>query len=126
MRIFSLVLVAVLIIAAIYGGYYFFVDKLTFQEITGSTHNSWLDIALSVVDFDTEVTRYDMFMLGRHADYYEKRLKEIDAISDSDKRYAETLDLTAELMQEPAVKKLTHQAFMFGGKGTLEIAKMII
>lgn len=126
MNVISLLVVAVLIIAAIYGGYYFFIDTLSFQDITGSTNNSLLDIAISVIDFDTEVTRYDLWRFGRHSDYYERRMKEIDAIQDNSKRMSESEKLIAELAQEPAIKKMTHKAALFGGKGALEIAKMLI
>ncbi len=106
--------------------YYFFVDTLTLSEITGKTDVPVADIFINLFDFDTGLTRYDIYNLKRKSDYWNTRIRQVESIQDPQHRKAEEEKLLAEMMQDPSIKKIVRKVFGFGAKTSLEILKALL
>lgn len=116
---------AVLIIAAIlFGGFigwYFFMDTLTLSQITGKSDNPLASVFVDMIDFDTGLTRYDLYNLSRKNDYWQRRMGEVAAIQDPENRNTENEKLFAEIMEDPSIKKIIQKIGGFGTDAILSI-----
>lgn len=120
---------ATLLIMATLSGfacYYFFVDTLMLSEITGKTNVPVADIFINLLDFDTGLTRYDIHNLAKKSGYWNMRIRQVESIQNPDKRKSEEEKLTAEMMQDPSIKKIVRKLFGFGSKAALGILKTIL
>ncbi len=106
----------ILIIAVSASYYYFFVDTLKVSEIVGQTNDPAMDIFVNLFDFDTGLTRWDLYNLARKSDYWDRRINEVESIPDPYLRDRERQKLVAEMMRDPAFKKINRKLFGFGGK----------
>ena len=74
------------------------------SEIIGEDVDSQASILINLFDFDTELTRYDVHNLESKVPYWEKRLREVDSITDSRRKNREYEKLIAEMMEDPSMK----------------------
>jgi len=107
--IISLVLIA-------FGCYLFFIDTLSIAEITGPTGSNTADIFLNLFDFDSGLTRYDMYRLAQKSKEWNARMDKILAIDNPEVRENEHEKLAAEMMRDPSFKKLAQRLLGVGGK----------
>jgi hypothetical protein len=106
-------------------GWYFFVDTLSLRELSGKPTGSIETILINLVDFDTGLTRYDVYRLKDKAPYWEQRIREVRGIGDMGKRDEEDKRLLAEMMEDPVLKKVTKGVFGAGSKAVLSILHAI-
>jgi hypothetical protein len=95
------------------------------SDLIGNTNNPVSNILINLFDFDTGLTRYDIHHLSQKSEYWEKRMKEVLAIQDPQQREVENQKLVAEMMQDPAMKKIVKKLFAFGTKSALSILEAI-
>ena len=119
-----LILVIVLIIFG-YLLYYFFIDTLKFSEITGDTKNPMANILVNLLDFDTGITRYEIYNLKNKSIKWEIETRRVLSIPDPNLRQREHEKLLAEMMRDPAFKKLSQKTLGFGSKGILNTLQII-
>ena len=105
--------------------YYFFIDTLTISEIAGKQKNAKATIFLNLFDFDTGLTRYDVYRLAQKSEYWDARMKQVYSIQDPNRRNIEHEKLLAEMMEDPAFKKIARKLFGLGGKASLTIMQII-
>jgi len=105
--------------------WYFFVGTLKLTQITGKPENLYASIFVNIVDFDTGLTRYDIYNLSRKNDYWQGRIREVSAIQDPDKRNLESAKLLAEMMEDPSMKKISKKIIGFGAAAALSILQAI-
>lgn len=105
--------------------YHFFVDTLTISEIVGSTNNPTTDVLINLFDFDTGLTRYDIYHLKSKSDYWNMRMREVSSIQDPRARAIENEKLMAEMMRDTSMKKIVRKIFAFGGKSVMAILEAI-
>lgn len=115
----------ILIFLVPYSYYYFFVGTLTISEIVGSTNNPTADILVNFFDFDTGLTRYDIYHLKSKSDYWNMRMREVSSMQDPQVRAIENEKLMAEMMRDPSMKKIVRKIFAFGGKSVMAILEAI-
>ena len=120
----TIIFICILLVIGI-GFYYFFIDTLSISQIVGKSGNPKTTIFINLFDFDTGLTRYDIYNLGKKSDYWNKRMKEVYSIQDPTLRNIENEKLMAEMMQDPALKKITRKLFGFGGKTSLAIMQAV-
>lgn len=111
-------------LALIAWSYYdYYIRTLYFSEIVGTRKDTIGTIFVNLFDFDTGVTRYEFNNVIRKSFYWEKRQQQIDSIKNPQQRAKEHEKLVAEMMQDPATKKLVQKMWGFGVDGTLFMLK---
>lgn len=63
-KIYALV-AAALVVVFFY--WYFFVDTLKLIQITGKPENAYARVFVNIIDFDTGLSRYDIYSLSVHS-----------------------------------------------------------
>jgi hypothetical protein len=101
--------------------YYFFIDTLTISQIVGKQSDSKATILLNIFDFDTGLTRYDLYRLSQKSDYWASRMRQVYSIQDPRKKEIEHEKLMAEMMEDPALKKIARKIIGLGGKLSIKI-----
>jgi hypothetical protein len=118
----------IFIIGVVYSIWYYYIDTLSMSEIVGQSDNAKVDILINLFDFDTGITRHEMRQLSQKADGWNQRMSEIMRIQDESLRQAEQEKLVAEMMRDPAFKKIAQLLFKTGAKsakGLLEILSLL-
>lgn len=113
-----------------YGGYYYYrhnyVDTLMLSEIVGDTDNSAINLSVSLFDFDTELTRHDIKQLKDNKDYWISRIKEVDAIKDSNLKMQSSAQLLSDMMDDPVLKKICSGIIKLGTNASFGLIEMIL
>ena len=100
------ILIGIVIILIAFGIWYYFIDTLTFSQIIGDDVSQNVGMLVNMLDFDTEISRYNFNKLKFKVAKWDKRLQEIDRINDPTSRNKEREKVIQEIMSDPAVKKL--------------------
>jgi len=108
------VLLLVIVSALALGYFYYFVDTLMVSEVFGPTENPAMALMVDMLDFDTGLTRYDMYHLSQVSKEWKRRAEEIDKLGDVQARLSASNDLISEIMNDASVKKLTQKTISFG------------
>lgn len=112
-RIFVFVVAVGLAIGA-YSYYYFYVQTLMFSEVIGKTDIPLANIAISFFDFNTGLTRHDIEHIEKNKGYWIRRIKEVEAIRNSDLKAKEMEKLLEEMALDPSMKKVSKLIFSNG------------
>ncbi len=103
--------------------WYFFVDTLSLTEITGQPKNPFATIFLNLIDFDTGITRYDVYNLASKSDYWEMRIRYVESINNYQQREIENQKLLAEMLQDPSIKKIAKKFLNLSTDSAIAILK---
>ncbi len=112
-------------LAAAVGGWYFFVDTVSFRDLVGRPQGSFETIFVNLVDFDTGLTRYDIYRLKERAPYWNRRINEVDSIRDPRKRNEEQTRLVADMTEDPVLRKISKRVFGRGADLALSLLRAI-
>ncbi len=121
----TLIVVIVFVLLG-YGIYYFFIDTLSFSELSGRQSSPMGSILVNLLDFDTGLTRWDAYNLKKKAIVWQEKQKYIFSIQNPELRRIENEKLMAEMMQDPGFKKLSRKILGFGGKGASGILNALV
>jgi len=112
-------LIVILVLAFLaYGVYYQYIETVRFSEIMGSSGNAAIDIFVNLLDFDTGCTRHELSALARKSQAWNVEMNRINTISDLDERNRQNTELMAEMMRDPAFRKLSQKFLVAGARGT--------
>ena len=125
MKTFRLLITLIVICLIGYLIYFFFIDTLSFAQLSGDSNNPAATILLNLLDFDTGLTRFDVYRLQKKTKVWEQRKKFIYSIQEPALRKREYDKLVAEMMQDPGFKKIAQKVFGFGAKGAFETTKIL-
>ena len=125
MRTSKTLLIIFIIVLLAFFSYYFFVDTLSFAQLSRKSDNPAATILINLLDFDTGLTRFDVYRLQKKTKVWEQRKKYIYSIMDPALQKSEFDKLVAEMMQDPGFKKIAQKVFGFGAKGIFETAKIL-
>jgi hypothetical protein len=106
--------------------WYFFIDTLAFSQLVGKNISSKASIFVNLFDFDTGLTRYEIYNLKSKSAYWERRMRKVASITDPKRREVEHEKLVAEMMQDPAMKKIVKKLFGFGTDSAFSVLKAIV
>ena len=104
-------------------GYYYFVATLSLTQIVGKTDSSIVNTSLALFDFDTALTRYDIYRLKEKAPYWKTRIDTIQSIRNADQQAKENAQLIEEMLNEPSMKTIANK---FGVGGIKSIYSIIV
>lgn len=114
----KIAIIAMIIVSIIGGGVvfynYYFVRTLMLSEVIGKTDNPQITILINLFDFNTGLTKYDLIRIEGKANYWEKKLRKVNSIQDSQKKELETQKLIAEMMKDPTIKKVVRKIIGLG------------
>jgi hypothetical protein len=96
------------------------------SEIVGKTDNPLINIAIKLGDFDTGLTRHDIKQLIENKDYWLRRIKEVEAISDPTTKEHASYMLLDEMMEDPVLKKICSGILNLGSDVSLGLIEMIL
>lgn len=96
--------------------YYFFIETLSVSQLIGKTSNPQASIFINLFDFDTGLTRYDIYHINCKNNYWNSRIREINSMADPVAKEKANEELLAEIIQDPSVKKITKKFLGFLGK----------
>ena len=119
MTIKVIILLASILIIGAPSYYYVDVDTLMFSEIVGETNDPKVSIFVNLFDFDTGLTRYDIYNLSKNNDYWRDRILKVHAIQNPQLREVENEKLMAEMMKDPTMKKIARKVLGFGTQTAL-------
>ncbi|MBI5183254.1 MAG: hypothetical protein HY999_02695 [Nitrospinae bacterium] len=105
--------------------WYFFIDTLTLSELIGKNVNPKASIFINLFDFDTGLTRYDIYNLKSKSVYWEKRMQEVASITNPKRREIGHEKLMAEMMEDPSMKKIVKKVFGFGTDSVLTVLRAV-
>jgi hypothetical protein len=108
-----LVAVSAVLLGSIFYWFYF-IDTLKLSQITGKPANPIASIFINVIDFDTGLTRYDIANLSGKSEYWKRRIQEVNAIQDPERKNIANTKLLAEMMDDPSMKKIMKKLAGFG------------
>lgn len=112
------ILLAVVVVIAVW---FLFVDTLMLSDLTGRSAGSIETILVSMFDFDTGLSRYDVYRLRSKAPYWEARMNEFNATTDRHVR--ETI--MAEMVRDPSMKKIVRMLGALGASAALSVLNAI-
>lgn len=125
------IIILVLIVGGlIIGGYYYYhhnyVDTLMLSEVVGPTDNPGINIAVSLADFDTGLTRHDIKVLKEKKDYWLGRIQEVDAIGDPNQKEQANLKLLSDMMEDPVLKKICSGVLQLGTSTAFGLIEIVL
>lgn len=111
----KVLLVSVIIVcAAAYGYYYYFVQTLMLSQIIDNSSDPLSTIVIGIIDFDTDLTRYDVHRLSEKAEYWNSRIQQVNSIQNYQLRNQANEKLLAEMMEDPSMSKVVKKLLGFG------------
>ncbi len=116
-------IIAAVLIAFLY--WYFFVDTLKLSQITGKPSNPYASIFVNIIDIDTGLTRYDIYNLSNKSAYWQRRINEVTAIQDPQRKDFGNAKLLAEMMEDPSIKKIMNKITGIGSDAVFSILQAI-
>jgi len=120
-KIITAVIALSLISSMGFGYQYYWGETLMLSQILGSSDDPKAGILINLFDFDTGLTRYDIYNLAREADYWEMRMRQVLAEQNPQRREIENEKLLAEMMQDPTMKKIARELLVVGWDLALSI-----
>jgi hypothetical protein len=114
------------IIVVLLGYYFYFIKTLMLSQIIGKTGDAKSTIFINLFDFDTDLTRYDLYNLSSKREYWNSRMNQVNSIQNLSLRNAEQEKLIAEMMEDPSLKKITRKILGFGGKASYSILQAVL
>jgi len=103
---FIILLIAGATLGSYFGFQHYYVEKLKLSEIVGSTEETLTDIDVNFLDYDTNLTRHYLCKIESSKEYWLKRMKNVESITDPHFKVKENQKLLAELMEDPTMKKI--------------------
>jgi len=119
----GVILFIAIIVVTIFLYWYFFIDTLSLTKITGQPKNPITTIFVNLLDFDTGLTRYDVYNLANKSDYWERRIREVNSIRNPQQREIANNNLLAEMMQDPSIKKIAKKLLGLSHESAIAILK---
>lgn len=126
----KVILVVIILTTISIGSFYYYnhnyVSTLMLSEIVGKTDNAGINIAVKLFDFDTGLTRHEISQLNDRKDYWISRIKEVEAIQDTDQKTQASAQLLSEMMDDPVLKKICSGILNFGTDASFGLIEMIL
>ena len=97
-----------------YSFYHYFDETLMFSEIVGQSTDPTTNLLVGIFDFDTGLTRYDVYHLSGKSKEWLARMENINRIPDPRERERKTDILYAEMLQDRSFKKVAKKLFGLG------------
>jgi len=95
-----------------YFGYrHYYVETLKLSEIVGHTDDSLTNLAVSLMDFDTGLTRNDLNKIKSSKEYWIKRLQDVEIIHTPELKAQEYEKILKDLMDDPTMSKIVKGTF---------------
>ncbi len=126
MRKISIIVLISGLMAVIIYYHHNYIETMMLSDIVSHTNNPSLNIVVSLVDFDTGLTRHDIKVLEEKKDYWLGRIQEVDAISDPDQKEQASLKLLSDMMEDPVLKKIGSGILNLGFDVSIGIIQMIL
>lgn len=122
---FKTLAIGLMLVIIAYAFWYYCMDTLMFSEVTGNGTGSQMGIFINLIDFDTQLSRYDVHNLKSKVRKWEKRLQAIKSISDPATRQREYEKVVREITADPSMKKIMKKVSIFGMDSVLSILEVI-
>lgn len=122
-RLVLSITLAALVVVAAGGGWYFFGKPLRLSDIAGEQQNSIAAAAVRLLDFNTGLTRYDLFMLRQRGKTWNERIGRAQALVSPAERAAEIDRVFTEIAQDPAARKFLSGLGVLGKDDALELLR---
>lgn len=100
---------------------YYLGETLMLSQIIRSSDDPKASILVNLFDFDTGLTRYDIYNLARKGDYWEMRMRQVLSKQNPREREIENEKLIEEMMQDPTMKKIAREFLAIGWDLALSI-----
>lgn len=110
----------------VYLYHYEYMQTLMLSEIVGETDEPLVNIAASVFDFDTGLTRHDLNEIMNSKDYWIERMQYVESINEQELYNAEMAKLLHDMMKDPHYKKLADLILSVGFDVSSEILSLAL
>lgn len=115
--VISMLLLVVTVIAV----WYVFLDTLMVSEIVGRDTDTLETILVTIFDFDTGLSRYDVYRLKSKETYWLELMSELSMTDDSRARSM----IIAEMMQDPSMRKVIQKLLDLGAAAAVTVMSAI-
>ena len=99
------------------GGYsynHYFRETQMFSKIVGNNTNPATNLLIGLFDFDTGLTRYDVYHLAKKSKGWLDRFEQIKHISNSRQQQKEMAKLMSEMLRDSSFKKIAQKLLSIG------------
>lgn len=114
---------AALVVVVAGGSWYFFGKTLRLSDIAGEQQDPMAAAAVRLFDFNTKLTRYDLFTLRQRAKTWNERLGRAQALVSPAERAAEIDRVFTEIAQDPAARKFLSGFGVLGKDDALQLLR---
>ena len=101
--------------------WYVFLDTLMVSEIVGRDTDTLETILITIFDFDTGLSRYDVYRLKSKETYWLELMSELSMTDDSRAKRM----IIAEMMQDPSMRKVIKKLLDLGAAAALTVMSAI-
>lgn len=109
-----------------YSYYHYFDETLMFSEIVGQSKDPTTNLLVGIFDFDTGLTRYDVYHLSGKSREWLNRMEQINRIPSPSQRQRETESLLAEMLKDHSFEKVAGKLFSLGNETVKLFLKVLI
>ena len=117
--------IGLILVIIAYAFWYYCMDTLMFSEVIGNGTDAKMGIFINLLDFNTQLSKYDVYNLKSKARKWEKRLQDIKSIRDPATRRREYEKVVREITADPSMKKVIKKVSIFGKDAVLPILEVI-
>ncbi|SDP86120.1 hypothetical protein [Desulforhopalus singaporensis] len=107
----NIITVLAILVSIFSAYYYYFVDTLSMSDLVNENSSPTVTIFTNLLDFDTGLTRWDIQHLENKAPYWQKRINQVESITNYEEREKARNILVAEMLKDPSIKKLNQRIF---------------
>ena len=97
-----------------FGYHHRYVETLMLSELIGGNAAPEETILLAVFDFDTGLTRQDVYGIAANAEYWCLRIRNVESIRDLQVRKREETQLVADMLEDPHLRKVFRRVLGLG------------
>lgn len=115
----------VFLLFAGWGGWFLFGQTLRLSQIVGKQTDPYVVIAASLFDFDTGLSRYDLYVLQGKARRWNALIRQIELLPSAQQREYASAQLYAEMVSDPTAREALQRVAPFGNAAVLAFLKLL-
>jgi hypothetical protein len=115
----------VFLLVAIGCGWFLFGQTLRLSQIVNKQNDPYVTIAVNLFDFDTGLTRYDLYMLQSKARRWNMLIQTIERLPSEQQREYASAQLYAEIVSDPTARTALQKVAPFGNLAIVAFIKML-
>lgn len=119
------VALGVFLLIAGWGCWFLFGQTLRLTQVIGKQSDPYMVIAANLFDFDTGLTRYDLYVLQGKARRWNVLIRQIEQLPSAQQREYASAQLFAEIVSDPTARTALQKVAPFGNVAVVTFLKAL-